>query len=268
LPEGDSIHLLAAALTASIGGRRITRLASRIPAIAGAGLVGATISSITARGKWLAMHLTGERVLLSHMRMLGWWYVLRRGQRWPRAEHQARVVMEVEGAPGTAPLVAVCFTAPVVRLMSERAFDQQLAHLGQDMTQPEPDTRAAAARLREVGGTKAIGIAIMDQRALAGVGNVYKSEILHAERVSPLARTSDLDDATLERLAARAGELLLKNVARWKRTTTSGFASTRLAVYERGGRPCPRCGATIVRIVQGRDRRSTYHCPACQPRPA
>ncbi len=264
MPEGDTIHRAASELSRALAGKTVARLASRVPAIAGAGLAGKRVVAVDARGKWLAIHFDDGHVILSHMRMHGRWRVFRTGQRWSQPEHLARVVIEVEGGAGAASLVAVCFAAPTVRLVTEAGLARDLAHLGEDATTGSFDLREAARRLRTVGGRRAIGDAIMDQRALAGVGNVYKSEVLFAERVSPLARTCDLDEPTLERLAARANAMLLHNRGRAPRTTTAGFASTRLAVYDRTRLPCPRCGTPIARVVQGSLRRATYYCPECQ----
>lgn len=154
-----------------------------------------------------------------------------------------------------------------MRLVREAEAARDLATLGPDVVADTFAPDEAVAGLRAAGGDVSIGVAIMDQGALASVGNVYKSEVLHAEHVSPLARVADLDDATLGRVVARARVLMRKNLApgQGMRTTTFGLGAARHAVYRRSGKPCPRCGAAIVRIVQGPMRRSTYYCPRCQP---
>jgi endonuclease-8 len=140
------------------------------------------------------------------------------------------------------------------------------ARLGPDIVAEAFAPDDAVGGLRALGGARAIGEALLEQRALAGIGNIYKSEALFAEKVSPFARIADLDDATLGALVGRARVLMRRNLAPAEsRTTTSGLASSRYAVYRRSKRPCPRCGTPIVRVVQGRDSRSTYYCPRCQP---
>ena len=182
------------------------------------------------------------------------------------------MVLEVPGA------VAVCFDAPVVELFETRAegLHAALARLGPDLLAVNFETSDGAAealrRLRDPArADRSIAEALLDQRALAGIGNVYKSEILFIERVDPWARVADSDDATLARLISTARRLLLVNADRRRgeeRVTTGGdraAAGQRLWVYGRAGRPCRRCGTLIARRRQGSDLpRLTYWCPRCQ----
>ena len=268
MPEGDTIHRSATRLARALVGKTIVRFESGVPELARARLAGREVTRIDARGKHLAVHFDDGHVLLTHMRMTGSWHLYRAGERWWKPPHLARVVLGVGEAKGDPALVAVCFSAPVVRLVREAEAERDLAVLGPDVVAERFAPDAALAELRALGGDRPIGLAIMDQRALAGVGNVYKSEVLFAERVSPLARVADLDDAALAGVIARARALMRKNAAPGQttmRTTTAGLSGARHAVYRRSGKPCPRCGAPIARIVQGPMRRSTYYCPRCQP---
>jgi endonuclease-8 len=265
MPEGDTIHNAALRLGDALTGRTISRFTSTVRSIAGARLVGQRVTSVTARGKWLSIHLDDGRVLLSHMRMTGAWHVYREGERWRRPRSTARVVMQIDAAQSEARLFAVCFAAPVVRLVTERGNAETLAHLGPDVVAGDFDVSLALARLRALNVARPIGEALLDQRAFAGIGNIYKSETLFAERIDPFARVADLDDPTLLRILGRARALMQRNVGAARgRTTTAGFATARYAVYKRARRPCPRCGYPIVRTVQGIERRSTYYCSRCQ----
>ena len=165
----------------------------------------------------------------------------------------------------TADVVAVCSLAPVVEMLSaaQAAAHPALARLGPDLLGPGFDPVAARRRLRARGDLE-IGPALMDQTALAGIGNVYKSEVLFLCGVSPFARVSELDDGTIDRLVAKAGDLLRRNLGAGLRRTTSSLAPGRLWVYRRSGQPCRKCGAAIERRVQGEQARSTYFCPTCQ----
>ncbi len=268
MPEGDTIHRSATRLSRALAGKRVTRFVSGVSGVGGgaAALGGRALVSVEARGKHLAMRFDDGHVLLTHMRMTGSWHIYRPGERWWLPEHTARVVIEVEASKGDEALVAVCFAAPVVRLVRAAEAERDLARLGPDVVAEAFAPDDAVTGLRALGGERAIGEALLEQRALAGIGNVYKSEVLFAEKISPFSRIADLDDATLTALVARARVLMRRNLASAeRRTTTSGLASSRYAVYGRSKRPCPRCGAPIVRVVQGRDARSTYYCPRCQP---
>src|SRR4051794_39881946 len=199
--------------------------------------------------------------------MNGSWHRYRPGERWRRPPSRARLVLEVPGA------IAVCFDAPVVELLEERAepLHAPLARLGPDILSPDFDPDEALRRLRDPGrADRSIAEALLDQRALAGIGNIYKNESLFVERVSPFARVADLDESALRSLIAAARRLMLANARPDRgpdRTTTARdrTAAGAVYVYGRGGRPCRRCGTTISSIRQGTDLpRTTYWCPACQ----
>jgi endonuclease-8 len=231
-------------------------------------LVGQRIDAVEAHGKNLLIRLGNGLELRTHLRMNGSWHRYRPGERWRRPPGRARLVLEVPGS------VAVCFDAPVVELFEQRAehLHPSLSRLGPDLLAPDFDADEVLRRLRAPERAPLeIGPALLDQRAMAGVGNVYKNEILWMERVSPFVPVGELDDATLQRLVATARRLLTENVASTRRgperVTTSGDrgAAGPLYVYGRQGRPCRRCGTAIRVVRQGTDLpRSTYWCPTCQ----
>jgi endonuclease-8 len=165
----------------------------------------------------------------------------------------------------TADVVAVCSLSPVVEMLSfsQAAAHPALSQLGPDLLGPGFDPVAARRRLR-ARGELPIGVALLDQTALAGIGNVYRSEVLFLCGVSPFTRVRDLDDPTVDRLVAKAGELLRRNLGPGPRRTTSALSPVRLWVYRRSREPCRKCGTPIERMVQGEQVRSTYFCPACQ----
>lgn len=269
MPEGDTLVRTAAGLRPYLLGRTV--IAARtggpgpVPQIQR--VVGHAIISIDARGKNLLIGFDDGLEIRTHLRMNGSWHRYRPGERWRRPAARARLVLEVEGT------VAVCFDAPVVELFEQRAesLHPSLGRLGPDLLGPDFDADEARRRLREPGRTGIeIGVALLDQQALAGIGNVYKSEVLWIERVSPFARVADVDDEALDRLVVTARRLLLANADRRhgpERVTTADdpTAPGPLYVYRRAGRPCPRCRTRIASVRQGVALpRTTYWCPACQ----
>ena len=273
MPEGDTLFRTAAGLRPHLLGRTVT--AARA---AGPGsvpqvhrLVGCRITAVDALGKNLLIRFDNGLELRTHLRMNGSWHRYRPGERWRRPAGRARLVLEVPGA------VAVCFDAPVVELLEQRAetIHPSLGRLGPDLLAPDFDADEAIRRLRDPGRVATtIAEALIDQRALAGIGNVYKSEVLWIEGVSPFAPVADLDDATVARLIATARRLLLANATSRngpERVTTAGDhgAPGPLYVYGRTGRACRRCGTPISSARQGREiPRTTSWCASCQPDPA
>jgi len=246
VPEGDTIHRVADRLRPALAGKALVRIdapraTGRAPA------VGTVIKDVTAQGKHLRICFSDGTALRTHLRMAGSWHLYRSGERWRQPAHLARAVVEVEG------WVAVCFAAPVVAFEHD---DRATAHLGPDLLSRdlgEEDIDAAVARLRTLEPTTEIAVALLDQRVAAGVGNLFRSEVLYACRVHPLTPVSEVDDVSAHRLFAAASRLL-------RAPNRPG------AVYRRERQPCLRCGTPIVRQRLGGQARSTYWCPTCQPR--
>ena len=269
MPEGDTLFRTAAGLRPFLVGRDVIAAhvqgPGAVPQIHR--VVGQRIDAVEAHGKNLLIRFHGGLELRTHLRMQGSWHRYRPGERWRRPPARARLVLEVPGS------VAVCFDAPVVELFEQRAesIHGALSKLGPDLLDPAFDADEALRRLRDpVRADLDIAVALLDQRALAGIGNVIKNEVLWIDRVSPFVPVRDLDDQTLARLIATAQRLLLANVDPRRgpeRVTTDGDrgAPGPLYVYGRRGRPCRRCRALIRVARQGTDLpRSTYWCPTCQ----
>jgi len=261
MPEGDTIWRAARALHAALAGRTVTAFASPLPAVASAarrfGVVGRAVAGVEAKGKHLLVRFDGGSVLHTHQGMSGSWHLYRKGSRWRQGRHLARVVLEA------GEVVAVCFRSPRVELLAAAAAARHdtLAALGPDVMAEGLDVPAACARLRAAGATE-IGAVLLDQSRVAGIGNVYKSEVLFLCGLSPFAPVSSLDDAALGRVVQAAHRLMRRNLETARRTT--GLGGGQLWVYRRSGQPCRRCGTVVGRRMQGDPPRSTYFCPACQ----
>jgi endonuclease-8 len=254
VPEGDTLFRTAAGLRPYLVGRQVTAARARQPGPQTERLVGATVTAVEAVGKNLLVRFSNGLELRTHLRMNGSWHRYRPGEPWRRPAARARLVLEVPGA------VAVCFDAPVVELFEERAegLHPTITRLGPDLLAPDFDPAEALRRLRDPARAElSIAEALLDQRAQAGIGNIWKNETLWAERVDPFALVRDVDDATLLRLLGTAQRLLTAS-ARSGRTGPTN-------VYSRGGQPCRRCGTVIQSRSQGRDLpRITWWCPRCQ----
>ena len=257
MPEGDTLFRTAQGLRPYLVGRdvRAARAQGPGPVPQVQRIVGKRVDAVEAQGKNLLIRFDGGLELRTHLRMNGSWHRYRPGERWRRPPGRARLVLEVDGT------VAVCFDAPVVELFETRAeaVHPSLSRLGPDLLDPDFDAAEAFRRLRapERAGMS-ISAALLDQRALAGIGNIWRNETLFAERVDPFIAVRDLDDATLERLIATARRLLTHSAG-----TAPGRAPTK--VYRRTGRPCPRCGTAIRSApLSGDVPRTTYWCPNCQ----
>ena len=269
MPEGDTLFRTAAGLRPFLVGHTVTAARARQPGPQADRLVGAAVTAVEARGKNLLIRFDNGLELRTHLQMHGSWHRYRPGERWRRPPARARLVIEVPGS------VAVCFDAPTVELFEQRteALHGALSKLGPDLLRDPFDLAEVLRRLRDPARAgMTVAQALLDQRALAGVGNVYKNEVLFLERVSPFSTVADLDDDTLARLVDTAKRLLRANAAAPSRgvervtTTRSRNADGPLWVYGRSGRPCRRCGAPIRSEVQGTDLpRLSYWCPRCQP---
>src|SRR5690349_15161760 len=224
MPEGDTLFRTAAGLRPYLVGRDVRAARAQGPGAVPQihRVVGKRVDAVEAQGKNLLIRFDGGLELRTHLRMHGSWHRYRPGERWRRPPARARLILEV---PGT---VAVCFDAPVVELFEQRAeaLHGALSKLGPDLLSPDFDPAEALRRLRAPERRRMeIAVGLLDQRAMAGIGNVYKNEVLWIERVSPFRPIEDLDDATLERLIARSRALLLANIDPRRgpeRVTTTG----------------------------------------------
>lgn len=268
MPEGDTLARTADGLRPHLVGRQVTAIRATTPGPRAELVRGSTVTAVETIGKNLLVRFSNGLELRTHLGLHGSWHRYRPGERWRRAPGRARLVLEVPGA------VAVCFDAPRVELFELRAEELHpaLSKLGPDLLDPDADLAEAVRRLRDPSrAARSIAEALLDQSALAGIGNVVKNEALFIERVSPFAAVSDLDEPTLERLVRTARAILVANADRNRgpeRVTTGGprVAAGALWIYGRGGRPCRRCG-TLIRVTRQGDTlpRTTYWCPACQP---
>jgi endonuclease-8 len=260
MPEGDSIHRLAAQLAPVLVGREVRALrARRIPDADGESVVGRRVVAVEARGKNLLIRFDDGRLLHIHLRMEGRVFIERpRSTFWAPSRAIPDLRLAVEGA------AIVGRRLPVCRLLTGTTERRTLplATLGPDLLADDFDEEAAVTRLRGL-SRRSIADALLVQRAAAGIGNIYKSEILFLEGIDPRADAAAIDDARLRAVLRCARRLLLANVGDGPRTTRRALRGPRLWVYGRGGRPCLRCGTAIVRLVQS--GRSTYLCPRCQP---
>jgi endonuclease VIII len=278
MPEGDTLARTAAVLRAVLVGALVTRAAGRTGGAAVGRLEGSRVVAVQSRGKHLLIDVDTGLTLHSHLGMTGSWHRYAPGEPWRRAASRAVVVIETERA------VAACFDAPLVEVLETRAlrWHPVLAALGPDLLADPPDIATAVSRLREPGrAARPIAEVLLDQSAVAGIGNVYRSEVLFIEGIDPFAATGSLDPVVLERLLRTAAQLLRSNLGGGARRTRGqdaragralpGLATAggRLWVYRRAGRPCLRCGTLIRSALLGTRPRRSWWCPACQAaRPA
>ena len=259
MPEGDTVWLVCHNLHATLAGELITTSDFRVPALAVASIAGASMREVVPRGKHILMRTDAGQTLHSHLRMDGSWHIYRKGDRWRSPAHSARVVLE------TAERQAIGFRVHDVALISTADESQLVGHLGPDLLGPDWDRDEALRRLREQ-PHRTIGEALLDQRNLAGIGNLYKAESLFVRGIHPWTRVEDVAD--LGALVDTAQRLLSANKKHPEQSTTGSLKrGEHHWVFERQRRPCLRCGAIIEIADQGEPpyQRLTYWCPRCQP---
>jgi len=258
MPEGDTVFLAATRLRAALVGQRLLETDFRVPRLATTNLAGQSVTEVVPRGKHLFLRTDGGWSLHTHFRMQGEWHLYRPGQRWGAKAHEVRVVLR------TAPWVALGVRLPVCELLPTGEEARVVGHLGPDPLGPDWDPDEAVRRLRGAPDL-AIGEAVLDQRLIAGAGNVYKSEICFLRGITPWTPTGEVPD--LEGFVALLARLLRANRATGNQITTGDPRPGRGRwVMERTGRPCRRCGTPIRMARQpsyGTDR-PTYWCPSCQ----
>jgi endonuclease VIII len=275
MPEGDTIYRAARTLDAALAGQVVTRFETGLAPLAARDrddpIAGRTVERVAAAGKHLLMSLSGGLVLRTHMRMNGSWHIYRPGERWQMPPRAMRILIE------TANWVAVAFNVYVAEFVREEALPRHrpVATLGPDLLGDfDPAQALERIRLR----SRPVHEVLLDQRVMAGLGNVYKSEILFLRHLHPDTPAGDVSDEQWLALMDTARQLLRANVAAssghgietyrgLRRTTGRMNAADRLWVYSRGGKPCRTCGTAIASRKDGDDARVTYWCPVCQPSP-
>lgn len=260
MPEGDTVWRTARSLDRGLTGRVLTRSDFRVPSLATTDLAGVAVSGTTSRGKHLLTRFDNGLTLHSHLKMEGSWSVHPVGRRWRKPAHTARVVLT------TAEIEAVGFSI-VLDLMPTAEEDRLVGHLGPDLLGEDWDAEEAVRRLAAAPDVP-LADALLDQRNLAGIGNVYKCELCFLtghDPHTPVGRLVTGPDLT--RLVDLAHRLLYTNRERVNRVTTGDVRRGRTTwVYGRRG-PCLRCGTAIRhdRIGPVGQERDTWWCPTCQP---
>ncbi len=274
MPEGDTIFRSAQTLHRALAGRPVESFRTVLAHLARVNddtpLAGRVVERVESRGKHLLIYFSGDLILRTHMRMHGSWHIYRRGERWKAPATAMRLVI------ATPEFEAVAFDVPVAefRTADTLARDRAVQPLGPDLLDDDSDTTEALRRLRALGDVP-IEDGLLDQRVAAGVGNVFKSEVLFEAGIHPATPVSALDDEALSALLAIARRQLRRNAPRTpgQRSFRSGGRNTTgrlnpaesLWVYGRAGRPCLKCGSVIERAQRGEAARLTYYCPVCQP---
>ncbi|WP_022877675.1 DNA-formamidopyrimidine glycosylase family protein [Microbacterium sp. B19] len=257
MPEGDTVHRAAAKLSAALAGREVTRFDIRVPGSATADLRGETVHEVVARGKHLLERI-GAYTLHSHLKMEGRWDVYRPGERWRRPAFKARAIVGVTGAD------TVGFDLAMVEVLPTADEDRVVGHLGPDLL--GPDWNEAEAVRRVSADTRAAHVALLDQRNVAGFGNVYANELLFVRGIAPTTPANEIDVAATIALGYR---MIHANLPRAERTFTGdNRPGRRMWVYGREGAPCRRCGTPIRATTLGASattERNVFWCPTCQP---
>ncbi len=285
MPEGDTIYRAARALQKAVGGRVVTGFETALAKLASvnddAPLVGRTVEKVEARGKWCLMYFSGDLILVTHMLMSGSWHIYRAGERWRMPHRAMRVVVTCGG------MQAVGFNIPVAEFFTARQLERssQVPKLGPDILGGDFQVEAGMHALRERKTTHPddeVAVVLLNQRVMAGLGNVYKSEVAFAAGVNPFRQMRTITEREMEKMVEVSQKYMKANVADGggprgesgegivtysgpRRTTGAMDRSDRVWVYGRQGQECRRCGAIVEMRKQGAQARSTYWCPVCQP---
>jgi len=311
MPEGDTIYRAARALHKALAGRVVTEFETGLAKLArvndDAPLVGRTVERVESRSKWCLMYFSGDLILVTHMLMSGSWHLYRVGERWQMPRSKMRVMVRVGGPAEVGSKTpthamkprewgsqtvdgiaderggrweAVAFNVPIAEFHTARSLERssQVPKLGPDVLAGNFTLDAGVARLETYSRSHPeaeVGVVLLNQRVLAGLGNVYKSEVAFAAGVNPWRAIRTVSRAEMEKMVEFAMRYMRANVADGKgdgivtyagnrRTTRRMDAAERLWVYKREGQECRRCGATVRMRKQGEQARVTYWCPECQ----
>lgn len=279
MPEGDTIYRSARALHRVLAGHVVTAFDTGLAKLARVNddtpIKGRTIEKVESRGKWLLIYFTGDLILVTHMLMSGSWHIYRTGERWRMPRSKMRAVIS------TAEWQAVAFNVPIAEFHTSRSLErsEQVPRLGPDILSSDFTIETGIERIatcaRESPEAE-VGVTLLNQRIIAGLGNVYKSEVAFSARINPFRAIRTLSPSEIERVVEIAYRYMKANVADGKgdgiftytgsrRTTHAMDREERLWVYKREGQECRRCGATVLMRKQGTQARVTFWCPECQP---
>jgi endonuclease-8 len=278
MPEGDTIFRTARALGRALAGKPITGFRSTYPLLMrfneDTPLAGQLVERVEPRGKWLLIHFSGGGTLATHMLMSGSWHIYRPGEPWQQPRANMRIVVENND------YIAVGFRVPMARMHTalSLARDKKIPQSQIDVLSSAFDAPSAVSRVL-AHGKEEIADVLLHQEVLAGVGNVFKSEICFVTGINPFCLVAVLDEGQVSALIAAAQRLIRANVledsgdtvvtyrGRRRRTTQQSDPQASLWVYGRAAEPCRHCGEPIRRRIQGPDARVTFWCQRCQPMP-
>jgi len=278
MPEGDTIFRTARALGRVLVGKPITGFRSTYPLLTrfndDTPLIGQIVERVESYGKWLLIHFSGGGALATHMLMSGSWHIYRPGERWQKPASHMRIVIE------NSDYLAVGFSVPVAEMHTAQSLARhsRIPRSEIDVLSEGFDSAAALRRFL-VHGDEELGDVLLHQEVMAGVGNIFKSEICFVTGLNPFCKVAAIAPERIEGVIATARRLLAANVledsddaivtygGRKRRTTHEADPGASLWVYSRRGEPCRRCGEPIRRRIQGPDARVTFWCPCCQPMP-
>lgn len=261
MPEGDTVYRTAVHLDQALRGRPLTVSDVRVPKYASVDLRGEVVDEVVAVGKHLLTRV-GDWSIHTHLKMEGSWHIYRHGTPWRRPAHQARIILE------NADWVTVGFDLGTVEIFERAREDEAVGHLGPDLLGQDWADGGAAEAVRRLSadGAREIDVALLDQRNLAGLGNVYANELCFLRGVLPQRPVDEVRD--LPAVVALAHRLITANRDRVERTTTGDLRPGKQTwVYGREGKPCRRCGTKIKHGMLGANElalRDTYWCPHCQ----
>jgi len=257
VPEGDTVYRSAKNLNSVLAGRELTRCDIRVPAFATVDFTGQVVDDVVSRGKHLLMRV-GEFTIHSHLKMEGSWHIYRNGSKWFRPEWQARAIL------ANSEYTTVGFQLGTLDIVPRAKEGDVVGYLGPDLLGPDWNPELALANLTS-DPSREVGLALLDQRNLAGLGNVYRAELCFLRGVLPTRPVGEVNAP--DKMVELAKRLIEANKDRGERTTTGNLRGERSWVYGRAGKPCFRCGTSILQGELGDNAlqlRDTYWCPQCQ----
>ncbi len=278
MPEGDTIFRTARSLGRALVGHVITGFRSNYPLLTrfhdDTPFTGQQVDRVESRGKWVLIYFSGGGILVTHMLMSGSWHIYRLGERWLQPGRNMRIVLE------NSVCQAVGFRVPVAQMHTARSLarDRRIPNPTSDVLNPGFDAEAVKTRILAC-AREEIGDVLLHQDVLAGVGNVFKSEVCFVTGVNPFCKVADLQPDEVDALIHASQKLIASNVledsgdtivtyrGQHRRTAHTSDPTASLWVYGRTNDPCRRCGDRIRRRIQGPDARVTFWCQSCQPLP-